>query len=88
MGVQVDKLEPSSGVLLEPKVSRLRKMGFLQELKGEFKQVTWTPREELAMFTKIVVSATFIFGLSTYGIDLLIKGCLTGFKTLLHLIFG
>ncbi len=87
MGVQVDKLESSSEV---PKTgdSRARKIGFLQELKSEFRQVTWTTKDELVMFTKIVMGATFAFGLSIYGVDLLIKGCLTGFKIVLRLIFG
>ena len=85
MGVQVDKLEAPSDVKAEAKTP---KIGYLQELKNELKQVTWTSKDELVLFTKIVVGATFAFGLGIYGIDLLIKGCLTGFKTLIHLIFG
>ena len=81
MGVQVDKLG-SEG---ETKPFRV---GYLQELKNELRQVTWTSKDELVMFARIVVGATFAFGLGIYGIDLLIKGCLTGFKTLIHLIFG
>lgn len=84
MGVQVDKLE-SPKETIEIKSSR---MGYLAELKKELRLVTWTSKAELVMFTKIVVGATFAFGLGIYGIDLLIKGCLTGFKTLIHLIFG
>ncbi len=84
MGVQVDKLESPK----ETQEVRARKIGYLQELKNELKQVTWTSKEELVGFTKIVVGATFAFGLGIYGVDLLIKGCLTGFKTLIHLIFG
>jgi preprotein translocase subunit SecE len=84
MGVQVDKLESSS----EMQESKTRKISYLQELKRELKQVTWTSKEELILFTKIVVGATFAFGLSIYGADLFIKGCLTGFKNLIHLIVG
>ena len=85
MGVQVDKLESEAEI--KPSAKSL-KMGYLQELKNELRQVTWTSKDELVMFAKIVVGATFAFGLGIYGIDLLIKGCLTGFKTLIHLIFG
>lgn len=84
MGVQVNKFESPS----ETQESKARKIGYLQELKNEFKQVTWTSKNELVMFTKIVVAATFAFGLGIYGIDILIKVCLTGFKGLIHLIFG
>lgn len=84
MGVQVDKFESSS----ETQESKTRRVGYLQELKKELKQVTWTSKDELMMFTKIVVAATFAFGLGIYGIDILIKVCLTGFKGLIHLIFG
>ncbi len=84
MGVQVDKLESEAGI----KPLKPLKTGYLQEIKNELRQVTWTPKDELVMFAKIVVGATFAFGLGIYGVDLLIKGCLTGFKTLIHLIFG
>jgi preprotein translocase subunit SecE len=85
MGVQVDKLESPSETNVQPKAV---KVSYLQELKNELRQVTWTSKAELALFTKIVVGATFALGLGIYGADLLIKSCLTGFKTLIHLIFG
>jgi preprotein translocase subunit SecE len=90
MGVQVDKLEPRAELQPSPKIARPRfsTVGYLQELKNELRQVTWTSKNELVVFTKIVVGTTFAFGLGIYGVDLLIKGCLTGFKTLIHLIFG
>jgi preprotein translocase subunit SecE len=88
MGVQVDKLEAPKEIREEQEKSRIRKMGYLQELKNELRHVTWTSKDELVLFTKVVVGATFAFGLGIYGVDLLIKSCLTGFKTLIHLIFG
>ena len=84
MGVQVNKLEAPK----EIQEIKTQKIGYLQELKNELRQVTWTSKDELVMFTKIVVGATFAFGLGIYGVDLLIKGCLVGFKTLINLIFG
>ncbi|HNA61662.1 MAG TPA: preprotein translocase subunit SecE [Rhabdochlamydiaceae bacterium] len=85
MGVQVEQL--SSQTETEPSKKGLRK-GYLTELKEELKKVTWTSKEELIVFTKIVVGATFLLGLGIYGVDLLIKGVLNGFGTLVHLIFG
>ncbi|CAM0117435.1 preprotein translocase subunit SecE [Rhabdochlamydiaceae symbiont of Dictyostelium giganteum] len=63
-------------------------MSYLEQLKNELKQVTWTSKEELGTLTKIVVVVTFAFGLGIYGVDLVIKGCLTSFKNLIDLIFG
>jgi len=84
MGVQVDRFGSSS----EPEERVPQKIGYLQSLKDELKRVTWTSRDELVTFTKIALGATFAFGLGIYGVDLLIKSCLTGFKGLIHLIFG
>lgn len=61
---------------------------YINELKEELKKVTWTTKDELILFTKIVIGATFSLGLGIYGVDLLIKGVLNGFGALIHLIFG
>ncbi|MGR3973191.1 MAG: preprotein translocase subunit SecE [Candidatus Rhabdochlamydia sp.] len=63
-------------------------MSYLEQLKNELKQVSWTSKEELRMLTKTVLIVTFAFGLAIYGVDLVIKGCLTSFKNLIDLIFG
>ena len=81
MGVQVEQL--SSKTETKPK-----KASYITELKEELKKVTWTTKEELIFFTKIVVGATFILGLGIYAVDLSIKGVLNGFAALVHLIFG
>lgn len=85
MGVQVEKLTSQTETKPSQKSS---KTGYLKELKEELKKVTWTSKEELILFTKIVVGATFALGLGIYGVDLLIKGALNGFKSLVTLIFG
>jgi preprotein translocase subunit SecE len=81
MGVQVEQLSSQT----ETKPS---KTSYVRELKEELRKVTWTSKEELLVFTKIVVGATFALGIGIYGIDLLIKGVLNGFGALVHLIFG
>ena len=35
-------------------------------LKLRFKKISWTSREELKVYTKIVVGATFVFGMGIY----------------------
>lgn len=85
MGVQVQEVPSQTET---PTKSGTPKLGYVRELKEEMKRVTWTSKEELTLFTKIVVGATFFFGLGIYGVDLLIKGVLTGIGSLIHLIFG
>ena len=84
MGVKVEQLPSRT----ETQSSRSSKLGYVRELKEELKKVTWTTKDELILFTKIVVGATFALGLGIYGIDLLIKGILNGFGSVVHLIFG
>ena len=89
MGVQVEQLSS------QPETKQARdepkgKIGssYINELKAELKKVTWTTKEELIFFTKIVIGSTFALGLGIYAVDLLIKGVLNGFGALIHLIFG
>jgi len=60
----------------------------LQEFKEELKKVSWTTKSELIFCTKIVLIATFVFGLGIYIVDLLIKGILDGLRTIIFFIFG
>lgn len=61
---------------------------FFGNLKKEFKNVAWTPKDELEAYTKIVVAATFIFGLLIYLTDLVIQGVLNGFGLISKLLGG
>ena len=85
MGVQVEQLSSQTETKPAEKKSGA---SYLSELKAELKKVTWTTKEELIFFTKIVVGSTFALGLGIYGVDLLIKSVLNGFGALIHLIFG
>ena len=49
---------------------------FVGDIKDELKKIRWTSPEELKVYTKIVVGATFIFGMGIYFMDLLIQGLL------------
>lgn len=82
MGVQVEQLTSRTEEIKPSKTS------YINELKEELKKVTWTTKDELILFTKIVIGSTFSLGLGIYGVDLLIKGVLNGFGALIHLIFG
>lgn len=46
---------------------------FVAEVKSEIGRVTWTSKEELLSYTKIVVLATLFFGMAIYFTDLFIQ---------------
>ena len=66
-----------------------RKMGeFVGEVKAELKRVSWTSKEELKVYTKIVVGATFIIGAGLYFTDIFMQKIVWGLGSLFHLVFG
>ena len=50
-------------------IARLR--SFFQEVRNEFKKVTWPPRREVQGTTIVVVLTVVVFGFYLYGLDLL-----------------
>lgn len=61
---------------------------FIGDVKSELKKITWTSPEELRAYTKIVVAASFLFGLGIYVVDLIIQTVLNGLEFLVRLIGG
>ena len=62
-----------------------KKIGLrIHEYKEELKRISWTSKEELKSLTKIVIGATFAFGLGIYLVDLVIKGVLHLVGRLVH----
>jgi preprotein translocase subunit SecE len=61
---------------------------YFVDVKAEFYRVTWTNREELRVYTWIVVAATFVLGLGVYAIDLAIQSVLALLGTLIRVLFG
>lgn len=57
---------------------------FVGDVKEELKKISWTSREELIVYTKIVVAMTFIMGMGIYLVDILIQNFLHGLSTLFH----
>jgi len=73
------------------KPSKKKKKGlltFISELKEELKKVSWTTKAELISATKIVIGATFCFGIGIYLVDFVIKGGLELVKRTALFIFG
>lgn len=61
---------------------------FIAGVKSEIHKITWTDREELIFYTKIVVFSTLSFGLGIYALDLTIQGVLSALSYFMGLISG
>lgn len=61
---------------------------FVGDIKSEFKKITWTDKEELKVYTKVVVSFTFVFGMAVLFADIMIQKCLAGLNIAIRLITG
>ena len=65
-----------------------KKVSYFREVQNELKKVSWTTRKELIVSTKAVIFATFLFGLTIYLCDLMIRGSIDGIGALSRAIFG
>jgi preprotein translocase subunit SecE len=79
--VQTNKTKEAT----EPK-KRLRDV--VADIKTELRNISWTSKEELQVYTKIVVGATFFFGMGIYFVDLIIQGALNTLALLTRLLLG
>ena len=70
------------------KASVKKSSTYLSDIKLEFSKITWTNKEELFFYTKLVVGATFISGIGVYIVDLSIRSVLTSLETIVKFIFG
>lgn len=61
---------------------------FIGEMKAEIGRITWPETSELFSYSKIVVAATFIFGIFIYLMDVLIRNALDTITFLLSRITG
>ncbi len=73
----------STSQAVKPTLAKTDIIEFFGGIKHEFKNIAWTSKKELALLTKVVVSATFLFGFFIYAVDLVIQGVL---KTLAWLV--
>ncbi len=78
----------SKSVSVPDKIGTERIGDFIGDMKSELAKVTWTNREEMQLYIKVVVLATLVFGLGIYFVDLIIQGVLLGLGTIVRLIGG
>lgn len=84
--MEINKVQQK--VAAEKTFSKIRVRDFIEDLKAEIYRITWTTREELIVYTKIVVASTFVFGLGIYCTDLIIQGLMNGLSLFFQLIGG
>ena len=61
---------------------------FFEEIKSEFHKIQWTEGEEVVVYAKVVVLATFVLGMAIYFADLIIQRTLLGLEVVFKLLFG
>lgn len=61
---------------------------FLEGIKQELAKIQWTDGEDVKVYAKIVVIATFVFGIAIYLSDLVIQKSLHSLDALFRWIFG
>ncbi len=88
MDAKLNQTRISTNASTQQASKKKRVFNYIQELKDELKKVSWTAKGELKLSTKIVIGATFLFGLGIYLFDLVIKGCLDFIAIVAHYIFG
>lgn len=80
--------QKSSSETAEEKLSKASIGEFVGDVKAEIGKITWTSREEMQTYVKVVVGATFFFGMGIYLVDVLIQGVLNGLSVLTRWIGG
>ena len=70
------------------KFDKKKWIGFVGDMKQEFRKIEWTSAGELKSYTKIVLISTFLFGMVVYLIDVAIQGVLGGINLLVKLFGG
>lgn len=90
MGAEIKSMEikKPQQTATEQAISTRKVADFIADVKAEIQKITWTNREELIFYTKLVVGATFVFGMAIYVLDLVIQGTLGSLNFLMHLISG
>ena len=61
---------------------------YIETMKDEFHKIQWTEGEEVKVYAKVVVMATFVLGMAIYFMDLIIQKFLVVVEMLFKLLFG
>ena len=61
---------------------------WVDEVKEEWRKITWTSRDDLIFYVKLVVSTMVVSGLVVYLMDLTVHSILDGILNILQWIGG
>ena len=61
---------------------------YIERIKQELTKIHWTDGAEVKVYAKVVVTATFAFGMLIYCADLFVQKFLLSFDTIFRWIFG
>ncbi|MFI0435704.1 MAG: preprotein translocase subunit SecE [Parachlamydiaceae bacterium] len=86
--VKTIEIKKPQNVAVDQVLSLKKVESFISDVKSEIQKITWTNRDELIFYTKLVVGSTFVCGMAIYLLDLVIQGSLSTLNFLLHLIGG
>lgn len=86
--ISAKKSQQQVHTTVETTFTKRRLRDLIEDLKAELKNITWTTRDELLLYTKLVVASTFVFGIGIYLIDLAIQGSLNALNWITRLIAG
>ena len=62
--------------------SKKRKGSYIHGVKEELKKVTWTSKDELKTFTKVVILSTLLFGFGIFCVDMVARHFLVAINNL------
>jgi preprotein translocase subunit SecE len=63
------------------------KLSFIEDMKQEFKKISWPSKTEILQSTKVVIVSTFFLGFSVYLVDLFVKGVLDSTARIIKMLF-
>lgn len=72
----------------EHSIKKSKFWDFISDVKQELTKISWTTPEELKTYTKIVIIATFCFGMGVYFTDVMIQTILGVLESTIRLIGG
>lgn len=78
----------ASNTKMDSLEAKEKKVSYFRQIQKELRNVTWTSKEELFFSTKVVLVATFLFGLAIYFTDVIIHAIFSSINNLARLIVG
>jgi preprotein translocase SecE subunit len=61
---------------------------FIGDVKGEFKKIAWTPKDQLSTYTKVVIGSTIALGVFIFSVDLFLRGALLSIDKFIRFFTG